>query len=102
MAHAWQIPAREYARQEERGGKRHAFNHLDPVTTALVIMDVVAFFNGNTHFAGVVESANQIAAGLRAAGGMVAWVLPSSDDPHPELSREFPGEDDLPRRKVLS
>jgi nicotinamidase-related amidase len=93
MAHAWQISTREYARQEERRGRRHAFNHLDPATTALVVVDMVPFFGGNTHFSDVVENTNQIAAALRAAGGIVAWVFPSSDDPHPELSREFLGED---------
>lgn len=53
---------------------------------------MVPFFEGGAHFSDVVENSNAIATALRAAGGVVAWVLPSSDDPHPELSREFFGE----------
>lgn len=40
MVHDWKIPDREYARQDDRRGRRHAFEHLDPNTTALVVVDM--------------------------------------------------------------
>ena len=42
--HAWRIEEREYARQEQRRGRRHAYEHLDPARTALVVVDMVPFF----------------------------------------------------------
>jgi nicotinamidase-related amidase len=92
VAHNWSIPTREYARHEERRGRRHAFEHLDPRTTALVVVDMVPFFEGNAHSHDTIERINLIAGALRRSGGTVAWILPSADDPHPELSREFYGE----------
>jgi nicotinamidase-related amidase len=93
MAHAWSIPGREYARQETRRGRRHAFQHLDPAATALVVVDMVPFFHTNAHFGDTVSAINRLARVLRLAGGRVAWVTPSAHDPHPELSREFYGEE---------
>ena len=92
MAHDWSIPEREYARQEERRGRRYAFEHLDPRTTALVVVDMVPFFEGNVHSRDTIERVNLIAGALRRSGGVIAWILPSADDPHPELSREFYGD----------
>jgi nicotinamidase-related amidase len=92
MAHNWMIPEREYARQEQRRGRRHAFEHLHPPTTALVVVDMVPFFareNGRCRDA--IAPINKLAASLRSAGGIVAWVLPSAEDPHTQLSREFYG-----------
>ena len=44
LVHDWRIEEREYARQEQRRGRRHAYEHLDPHPTALVVVDVVPFF----------------------------------------------------------
>ncbi|MDO6416726.1 cysteine hydrolase [Sphingomonas sp. BIUV-7] len=93
MTHNWSIPEREYARQEQRRGRRHAFSHLAPRSTALVVVDMVPFFAGNKHSADVIENINRIAAPLRDAGGTIAWVIPSSDDPYPDLSNEFYGRE---------
>jgi hypothetical protein len=41
--HAWRIEPREYARQEERRGRRHAYESLDPVRTALIVIDMVSW-----------------------------------------------------------
>ena len=42
--HEWAIEAREYARHETRRGRRHAYERLDPMHTALVVIDMVPFF----------------------------------------------------------
>jgi len=90
--HDWKIEPREYARQEERRGRRHAFESLDPTRTALVVIDMVPFFTGNAYCRGIIPNINRLATKLRAAGGTVAWVLPSDEQTHPALEREFYGE----------
>jgi hypothetical protein len=42
--HDWRIEDREYARQEERRGRRHAFETLVPARTPRVVIDMVPFF----------------------------------------------------------
>lgn len=92
MAHDWKIAEREYERHLSRRGKLHAFESLDPATTALVVVDMVPFFSRENPFCqAVIPNINAIAGALREAGGMVAWVLPSDQDPFPELSAEFYG-----------
>ena len=44
LTHDWRIEEREYARQEQRRGRRHAYERLDPRRTALVVVDLVPFF----------------------------------------------------------
>lgn len=92
MTHDWKIAEREYERHLSRRGKVHAFDRLDAATTALVVVDMVPFFSReNPYCAAVIPNINAIAGALRDAGGAVAWVLPSGDDPFPELSVEFYG-----------
>lgn len=80
--HAWHIEAREYARQESRRGRRHAFQHLDPARTALVVVDMVPFFlTENPYTRGIVPNISTLADALRAAGGTVAWVLLGAGEP---------------------
>lgn len=75
--HTWQIEEREYARHEQRRGRRHAYERLDPRRTALVVVDVVPFFTEQNPYArGIVAPVNRLAAGLRGVGGTVAWVVP--------------------------
>ena len=82
MLHDWRIAPREYARQEARRGRRHAFEALDPTRTALVVIDMVPFFlTENAYARGIVPNIRSLADALRAAGGTVAWVLPGSADP---------------------
>jgi len=82
--HAWEIPAREYARHEARRGRRFAYETLDPPATALVVIDMVGFFVAESALCrGIVPPINAVADALRAAGGMVAWVLPAVDAPTP-------------------
>lgn len=94
MAHDWKIPAREYERQEARRGRRHAFETIVPEATALVVVDMVPFFvEASAHCRDAVPLINRMAEALRMAGGSVAWVLPSSEDPFPDLMVEFYGPD---------
>lgn len=82
--HAWAIEPREYARQEERRGRRHAYAALVPGRTALVVVDMVPFFvTENPYCRGIVPNIACLAERLRLAGGSVAWVLPKVSEPSP-------------------
>jgi nicotinamidase-related amidase len=79
--HDWSIDEREYARQEVRRGRRHAYADLDPACTALIVLDMVPFFaDTGPYFRGIVPNINALAGALRDAGGTVAWVLPEVGD----------------------
>jgi nicotinamidase-related amidase len=93
MVHDWSIAEREYERKTARRGRRHAYEQLEPATTALVVVDMVRFFTRESaRCQAIIPMINSLASALRAAGGVVAWVRPSADDPHPDWSREFFGE----------
>lgn len=78
--HAWRIAEREYDRQEQRRGRRHAYERIDAARTALVVIDMVPFFVGQPGFrTGIVDNIERLATSLRAAGGSVAWVLPGAE-----------------------
>jgi hypothetical protein len=71
--HDWLIEEREYARQEQRRGRRYAFEVLDPGRTALVVIDMVPFFvSGSRYCLGIVPNIASLAGALRKAGGTVA------------------------------
>lgn len=92
MAHNWMIPEREYRRQESRRGRRHAYEHLNPGRTALVVIDMVPFFaEANPHCKDAITPINALAAALREAGGVVAWVLPANAGPPTPWAVEFYG-----------
>ncbi|WP_188188830.1 isochorismatase family cysteine hydrolase [Nonomuraea sp. SYSU D8015] len=89
--HAWRIEEREYARQEARRGRRHAYTKLAPTRTALVVIDMVPFFAlENAYTRGIVPNIARLASALRAAGGTVAWVLPEGGEPS-KAAKEFFG-----------
>ncbi|MFD8380603.1 hypothetical protein ACFV2X_18975 [Streptomyces sp. NPDC059679] len=89
--HAWRIESREYARHEQRRGRRFAFTHLDPARTALVVVDMVPFFvSRNPYCRGIVPNITRLADTLRAAGGTVAWVLPEVRE-RSAVAEEFHG-----------
>ena len=93
LTHDWRIEEREYDRQEQRRGRRHAYERLDPRRTALVVVDLVPFFVEEMPYArGVVPRVNTIATALRGAGGTVAWVLPGGGEPS-AVSDEFFGHE---------
>ncbi len=82
MLHEWMIEEREYLRQEERRGRRHGFERLAPERTALLVVDLVAFFmDENPYVRGIVPNVNRVAEALRTAGGMVAWIVPAPWEP---------------------
>jgi nicotinamidase-related amidase len=82
VLHDWSIEPPEYERQEARRGRRHAFEHLDPTKTALIVVDLVPFFlDENPYAKGIVPNIQVLATALRSAGGTVAWVLPGAVEP---------------------
>ena len=92
--HNWLIEQREYVRQEQRRGRRHAYEAIDALRTALVVIDMVPFFVEESGYCrGILPNIIRLADTLRTAGGTVAWVVPGSDQPHPNLTREFFGEE---------
>ncbi|MBM7788157.1 isochorismatase family cysteine hydrolase [Tenggerimyces flavus] len=81
LTHDWMIEQREYDRQQERRGRRHAFTTLDPRRTALVVVDMVPFFVADMEYVqGIVPTIERLAHALRQAGGTVAWVLPGTTE----------------------
>ena len=93
MIHDWTITEREKRRQIERRGRLHAFESLEPSATALVVVDMVPYFAAaNAYVRGIIPNINLLASALREAGGTVAWVLPSADEPFLELAHEFFGQ----------
>jgi nicotinamidase-related amidase len=82
MTHAWRIEDREYRRQEQRRGRRHAYTRLAPAATALVVVDMVPFFaEENGYVRAIVPNIARLAASLRALGGTGAGVLPGVPEP---------------------
>jgi nicotinamidase-related amidase len=78
QVHAWRIEEREYLRQQQRRGRRYAYEHLAPTRTALVVIDMVPFFVAEAPYAlGIVDPIVSMATSLRTAGGTVAWILPA-------------------------
>ena len=65
--HDWQIEPREYARQEERRGRRFAFTSLTPARTALVVVDMIPFFvTPGSYAEGIVPNIQALVAAVRA------------------------------------
>lgn len=91
MLHDWYIEPREYARHEERRGRRHAFTEFEPRRTALVVVDMVPFFvEQNEYPRGIVSNVRRLVGAVRSVGGTVAWVLPATE-PVPAARAEFLG-----------
>ncbi|MEV7907485.1 hypothetical protein [Streptomyces anulatus] len=62
-----------YRRHEERRGRRFAYPRLDPVRTALVVIDMVPFFvDANPSTRGIVPNIQRLADHLRLVGETVA------------------------------
>lgn len=86
-------PAADVERHRRRRGRVHAFERLEPGRTALVVVDLVPFFTTEPGFDGhVLERVNDLAAALRATGGIVAWVVPAVTAPS-RRDRELFGDD---------
>jgi ureidoacrylate peracid hydrolase len=81
------IPDDVVERVIQRRGSAHPFAELDPVRTALVVIDMQhAFMNDAVGHAvcpaarEIVPAINRLAAALREAGGAVFWVRMTHDD----------------------
>ncbi len=67
-------------------GKLHVFDEIDPAKTALVVVDMqVAFVESGkpsevSHAKDIVPNINRLAAGLRATGGTVVWIVSAFDE----------------------
>lgn len=91
--HTWYIDPKQYARHEQRRGKRHAYQTIRASATALVVIDMIPFFvNENPYCRGIVPNIARLASILRAAGGTVAWVLPAVETSVSDVKREFFGD----------
>lgn len=89
--HAWRIDPEQYLRHEKRRGRRHAYQTVQAASTALIVIDMIPFFvNENPYCRGIVPNIVRLGSALRAAGGMVVWVIPgASISP---TRREFLGD----------
>jgi ureidoacrylate peracid hydrolase len=76
MNHPSGIPEKIVRKVVARRGRLHAFESIDPVKTALVVIDLdVATVGGNEDCQRIVPIVNVLARAVRNAGGAVAWVL---------------------------
>ncbi len=92
--HDWRIEPREYERQEQRRGRRFAFERITPRQTALVVIDMIPFFVAESGYCrGIVANIERLGDAVRAGGGLVSWVVPGSVQLHPALAEEFYGAD---------
>lgn len=61
-----------------RRGRLHAFEHIDPKKTALVVVDLdigtVQRLRKDSDATSLIEYVNDLATALRGKGGIVAWV----------------------------
>ena len=73
-------------RLQERLGKLHPFDAIDPRKTALVVVDMQNYFVKQGHQAEIpaareiVPNINRLAAELRRRGGHVVWVRNGTND----------------------
>jgi ureidoacrylate peracid hydrolase len=81
------IPDEIVRRVVQRRGTEHCFAHLDPVRTALVVIDLQhAFMNDAVGHAvvpaarDIVPAVNRLADAVRRSGGGVFWVQMTHDD----------------------
>jgi len=84
--HPFTLPQEAIARAEANRGAAHVFGRLDPVHTALIVIDMQNYFvapgyQGEVPMARkIVPAINRLAAAMRSAGGRVVWVQNSTND----------------------
>jgi len=80
MLHPSGIPDAIVRKVVARRGRLHAFETVDPTTTALVVIDLdVATVRSDAACAAMIARVNDLAATVRDTGGVVAWVLSRMD-----------------------
>lgn len=73
------------SRLEQRRGRIHIYDELDPSRTALIVVDMQNAFCEDGAPAevpasrGIVGNINDLASDLRAAGGQVIWIVSAFD-----------------------
>jgi ureidoacrylate peracid hydrolase len=76
MKHPSGIPEKIVNKVVARRGRLHAFETIDPKSTALVAIDLDEATVGHDEtWQAVIANVNTLAAAVREAGGVVAWVL---------------------------
>jgi nicotinamidase-related amidase len=76
MHHPSGIPQKIVDKVVARRGRLHAFESLTPETTALVVIDLdEVSVQADEASQRMIETVNTLAAVVRGAGGVVAWVL---------------------------
>jgi nicotinamidase-related amidase len=76
VQHPSGIPEAIVRKVVARRGRLHAFESIDPATTALVVIDLdVASVGNDPNCVAMIPRVNRLAADVRTAGGVVAWVL---------------------------
>src|SRR5215217_6906713 len=76
MQHPSGIPEKIVRKVVARRGRLHAFEVLEPKTTALVVIDLdEATVTSDDLSQRMTETVNRLAAAVRHGGGVVAWVL---------------------------
>lgn len=80
MQHPSGIPQKIVNKVVARRGRLHAFETIDPKTTALVVIDLDEATVGNDETARhMIPIVNTLAHAVRGSGGVVAWVLSRMD-----------------------
>lgn len=76
MQHPSGIPEKIVRKVVARRGRLHAFERIDPKTTALVAIDLDEATVGNDDTSQrMTATVNAVAGAVRHSGGVVAWVL---------------------------
>lgn len=76
MPHPSGIPQKIVDKVVARRGRLHAFESLTPATTALVVIDLdEVSVQADEASQRMIGTVNTLAAAVRGAGGVVAWVL---------------------------
>jgi nicotinamidase-related amidase len=76
MQHPSGIPEKIVRKVVARRGRLHAFEAIDPTTTALVVIDLDEATVGNdANCQEMIARVNGLADAVRRSGGTVAWVL---------------------------
>src|SRR5262245_46561554 len=80
MQHPSGIPDKIVNKVVARRGRLHAFETIDPRTTALVVIDLdEATVGHDGSWPAIIATVNTLAGAVREAGGAVAWVLSRMD-----------------------
>ncbi len=80
MFHPSGIPEKIVRKVVARRGRLHAFETIEAARTALVVIDLdVATVSSDEVCRRMTDTVNTLAAAVRQAGGVVAWVLSRTD-----------------------